>query len=297
LFVAALVASFVGCSFKGRAVNALVDVLGDAETVYLSDEDPELVAAALPFNLKTVETLLVSSPEHRELLLSAAKGFSLYAYGFVEPETRTIPYAEFERAEAVRVRAAAMYRRAYEYGLRGLEVSHPGLRDRLIVDPHVAAAELSDQELSLMVWTAAALGGAISASKDDPESTADTEVVGALLERALELDEDFDHGTIHEFLLAYEASRVGGSRDKAMQHYERALQLGVSKKPAIWLSWAETISVSEQNRDEFLDLVERALDFDVNEFPRNRLLNVLSQRRARWLRANVDEFFLTDHES
>ena len=60
------------CSLKKTAVNAVADVLAESEGVYLSDEDPELIEAALPFNIKTIETLLVTSPEHRGLLLSAA---------------------------------------------------------------------------------------------------------------------------------------------------------------------------------------------------------------------------------
>ena len=55
-----------------------------------------------------------------------------------------------------------------------------------------------------------------------------------------DLDADFEEGTIHEFLMAYEAGRVGGSIEQARHHYERALELGPSKHPSIWLGWAES---------------------------------------------------------
>jgi predicted anti-sigma-YlaC factor YlaD len=290
LFLAASL--LAGCSLKKRAVNTLADVLSEADRVYLSDDDPELVADALPFNLKTVETLLESYPEHPDLLLMATKSFILYAYGFVEPGVREIPYEDFERAEAIRHRAARLYRRAYRFGLRGLELDHPGLGERLVVEPQATVRELELADVPFAVWTAAALGGAITNAKDDPESTADIAVVGALLNRALELDEDYDEGTIHELLTSYEASRVGGSIELAREHYERALELGPGKHPSIWLSWAETVSVSQQNRVEFLDLVDRTIAFDVERYPDKRLLNVLAQRRARWLRERVDELFL-----
>ncbi|MFQ5929427.1 MAG: hypothetical protein ACE5MK_06995, partial [Acidobacteriota bacterium] len=48
-----LVLFAASCSLKKRAVNTLAEVLGETESVYLSDEDPELIAAAFPFNLKT----------------------------------------------------------------------------------------------------------------------------------------------------------------------------------------------------------------------------------------------------
>jgi predicted anti-sigma-YlaC factor YlaD len=284
--------SLAACSLKSRAVDTLADVLGQAEGVYLSDEDPELIAAALPFNLKTMETLLETNPTHRSLLLTATKSFILYAYSFVEPEARALEYTEFDEAEAVRFRASRLYRRAYRYGMRGLSIDHPGIGQRLSATPDESAAELTLDDVPLTVWTAAALGGAIGMAKDDPESTADIAVVGAMLERALALNEGYESGTIHEFLFAYEAGRIGGSLDKARRHYDRALVLGPGKQPSIWLSWAETVSVSEQNRGEFLELVEQALGFDLDLYPDNRLLNILAQRRARWLKDSVDDLFL-----
>ena len=280
------------CSLKARAVDTLAEVLGEAESVYLSDEDPELVAAALPFNLKTMETLLASNPEHIGLLLTATKSFILYAYSFVELEGRSYEYTEFDRAEAVRHRATRLYRRAYDYGIRGLSLDHPGIEDRLRKDPDRTVAELELDDVPLTVWTAAALGGAISTSKDDPESTADIAVVGSLLHRALALEPDYDHGTIHEFLFVYETGRVGGSIETARKHYDRALALGPAKWPSLWLSWAENVSVTEQNRAEFMELTDKVLAFDVERYPENRLLNVLAKRRASWLKQNVDEFFL-----
>jgi predicted anti-sigma-YlaC factor YlaD len=280
------------CSLKKTAVNTMADVFGEGEQVYLSDEDPELVAAALPFNMKTVETLLASSPEHRGLLTSAAALFSLYANGFVEPEADQIEDDDYDRAEGIRRRAARLYLRGYTYGLRGLEVAHPGFRTLLPREPEQAARELGLDDVPLAVWTAAALGAAISASKDDPEATADIGVVGALLQRALELDEDYDEGAIHGFLLSYEAGRVGGSPDKMRRHYDRAIELSGGNRLSVYLSWAEGVSVREQNRQEFLELLHKVLSYDVDSHPPNRLLNILAQRRARWLQDRIDKLFL-----
>lgn len=292
LIVMFVLSTLISCSLKKTAVNTMADVFGEGEKVYLSDEDPELIGAALPFNLKTLETLLASNPNHKGLLLSAAASFSLYAYGFVEPEAERIQDEDFDRAEELRQRAARLYLRAYHYGLRGLEVTHPGISERLPREPELGAEPLEADDVPLAVWTAAALGGAISSSKDDPETTADIAVVGALLHRALELDEDYDDGAIHGFLLTYEAGRVGGSREKMRRHYERALELSRGRRLSIYLSWAEGVSVNEQNRTEFTELLDKVLSFDVDSYPSGRLLNILAQRRARWLQQRMDELFL-----
>jgi hypothetical protein len=71
----------LGCSVKKIAVNKLGDALaGSSGTTFSSDNDPELIAAAAPFSLKLMESLLAESPQHRGLLLATSSGFTQYAY-------------------------------------------------------------------------------------------------------------------------------------------------------------------------------------------------------------------------
>ncbi len=292
LSLALLVFVSTSCSLKATAVNTLADVLAESGVVYLSDEDPELVAEALPFNLKTIETLLASSPDHRGLLLSATTGFTFYAYGFVEPEADRIEDEDFELAEVIRGRAARLYWRAYRYGIRGLELNHPGLGNTLSIEPESTVAPLEPEDVPLALGTAAALGGAIGVSKDDPEATADIAVVGALLERCLDLDPNYGEGILYELLVIYESQRFGGSPETAREYYHRALELSRETRASTWLLWAENFSVPDQNVVEFKELLNKILAFDVDKYPEDRLLNILAQRRARWLMGRVDELFL-----
>ena len=68
-----------GCSIKKFAINKIGDTLVSGNSVYESNEELELVAGALPFGLKLVESLLAESPHHRGLLLTACQGFVLYS--------------------------------------------------------------------------------------------------------------------------------------------------------------------------------------------------------------------------
>ncbi|MGQ0695560.1 MAG: TRAP transporter TatT component family protein, partial [Nitrospiraceae bacterium] len=65
-----------GCSVKRLAADLVGDALAGDSDVFSSDDDPELVREAIPFGLKTYESLLAISPGHQGLLLSAAKGFT-----------------------------------------------------------------------------------------------------------------------------------------------------------------------------------------------------------------------------
>ena len=123
--VALLALLLPGCSIKKLAVNSLGNALAQGSSTYAEDDDPELVKGAIPFGLKTVESLLAESPRHRGLLYAAASGFTQYAYAFVQQEADLIEERDLARATTLRGRARRLYRRALEYGFRGLEVDFP----------------------------------------------------------------------------------------------------------------------------------------------------------------------------
>ncbi len=133
LVLALLATALAGCSVKRTAVDIIGDALSGGAGVYASDDDPELIREAIPFALKTYESLLEVSPEHRGLLLATAKGFTGYAYLLHEQADR-IEALDRARARALRARARKLYLRGRDYGLRGLTVAHAGLIDELYRD-------------------------------------------------------------------------------------------------------------------------------------------------------------------
>jgi predicted anti-sigma-YlaC factor YlaD len=283
------------CSIKRMAVNKIGDSLAESGTTFASDDDPELIAAAVPFSLKLMESLLEASPNHRGLLFATASGFTQYAYAFVEQDADRIEDENFAQAQAGRARAKRLYLRARDYGLRGLEVSHRGFGAALRADPRAAVRVTKKEDVALLYWTAAAWGAAVSLSKDDPHLVADQPIFEALIDRALELDEAFDHGAIHGFLISYEPARQGGAGDpyeRARKHFDRAVALTDGQSASPFVSYAEAVSVMAQNREEFDSLLNRALAIDADAKPDWRLANLIMQRRARWLLSREDDLFL-----
>ena len=292
---ASLLAS--GCSVRRVAVQSLANALAAGGDTYATDDDPELVAAAIPFGLKTMEALLAEAPEHDGLLLAASSGFTQYAFAFVQGEADLVEEKDLARATALRARARKLYARALRYGLRGLEARHPGfeagLRDENRRPATLAATTKAD--VPLLYWTGAAWGAAISLSKENAELTADQGLAEALERRALALDETFGRGAIHDFFISFEGGRpaaAGGSVGRARAHLERAVALSEGKRAAPYVSFAESVSVGAQNRAEFEELLKKALAVDPDAVPELRLANTVSQRRAAWLLARVDELFL-----
>ncbi len=289
-----------GCSLKRYAINKVGDALSSGPSIYESDEDIELVGSALPFGLKFIETLLAESPKHRGLLLTASRGFVLYSFAYVDWEAEVAEDEDVDRARALRVRARRLYLRAFRYGLRGLELSYPELGARLASDPTAAVGVVDNkkrkrQDVPLLYWTAASLGLAISVSRNDAAMLARLPEVEALLDRAMELDEGWDDGALHEFAIQLESTKPGAPDYDAMRrHYDRALQLSGGKSASLHLGYAEAVSVAKQNRAEFTSLVNKALAVDPEEFPERRLVNLLAHRRARRLLDRIDDLILED---
>ena len=284
-----------GCSVRRYAINKLGDALADTGTTFASDDDPELIRGALPFSLKLVESLLAESPRHQGLLLAAASGFTQYSYAFLQQEADEMEARDLQEAERLRTRARRLYVRARNYGVRGLEIRHRDFGGSLRQNPKQAVQQASLAEVPLLYWTAASWGAAIAVSKDDPELIADLPVVEALIDRALELNETYDSGAIHGFLITYETGRPGGKGDpseRSRRHFDRALALSSGQLASPFVALAEAVSITKQDRKEFESLLGRALAIQVDQKPEWRLANMVMQRRARWLLSRTDELFL-----
>jgi predicted anti-sigma-YlaC factor YlaD len=284
-----------GCSIKRMAVDKVGDALAGGGTTFASDDDPELVKAAVPFSLKLMESLLAENPRHEKLLLAACSGFTQYAYAFVQEEADEAEDKDFTAAEEMRGRARRLYLRARNYGLRGLEVRHQGLEKALRANPKSAVTVATVKDVPLLYWTALSWAAAVSLSKDNPDLIAEMPCVEAMMDRALALNEAFDYGAIHTYFITYEMSRSGGTGDPAArsrQHFERALALSSGQQAGPMLSFAEAVCVQKQDLKEFESLLKQALAINPDAKPESRLANLVMQRRAKWLLSRTDQLFL-----
>jgi predicted anti-sigma-YlaC factor YlaD len=290
-----IVALLPGCSVRSIAVNKIGDAIAETGANFASDDDPELVGDAVPFGLKTMEGLLQSAPRHKGLLLAASSGFVQYAYGWVQLEGDMVEAKDLARATELRERARKLYLRARDYGLRGLEVDFPGLRDALGCDPKAALARTKKAHVPFLYWTAMGWAGAMSLKVNDSDVSADQPIVEALARRALELDPCWGLGSVHEFLISWEAGRssIGGSVDRARDHFEKDLACAQGRRAFPYLTFGESVSVAKQDKAQFKEMMEKALAIDVSRAGDDqRLANLLAQKRARWQLGRLEELFI-----
>jgi hypothetical protein len=196
----------------------------------------------------------------------------------------------------MRGRATKLYLRAQGYGLDGLRIARGITVEQLRGASRDAALRtLQKEDVDLAYWTLVPWAAAVAINKTDMNLIGDLGAIAALLDRAFQLDETYGKGALHEFSLAFDPARPGGTtRAKQAAHFARAVELSGGKRLSVFVSWAENVLAQNQEKEAFRQELERVLAFDVDQpAARNeRLSNVLSQRRARWLLSRVSDLFL-----
>jgi predicted anti-sigma-YlaC factor YlaD len=285
--------TLAGCSIKTFAVNKIGDTLSaPGPSVYTTDDDPELIRAALPFSLKTLESLLQASPNHKGMLLTACSGFTSYANAFVQLDAEAIESTDYAESERLKARARRLYLRGRDYCMRRVELRRPGLRAALSADPATALGNVK-YDVEELYWLGASWGSAIAVGVDQPDLVADFPVVRTLMERALQIDEDYADGAIHEVFITLDgmSPSMGGDAARARKHFERAVELSKGKSASAYVAMAASVAQPAQNKDEFATLIEQALAVNPDDVPAIRLATIIAQQRARILQSRVDELF------
>ncbi|OAI57199.1 hypothetical protein AYO49_02565 [Verrucomicrobiaceae bacterium SCGC AG-212-N21] len=279
-------------SLRKTVINQAGDALSGSGTTFSSDDDPEFVAAAIPFSLKMMEALLSETPKHEGLLFATTSYFTQYGYAFIMQQAAELEEKDLTAANHQRDRASRMFKRAWGYGMRGFEVKHPGFEKELRANPKVALKKLKKSDVPLLYWTAVA--GGLRIRPDKPDTVADQPMVEAMIDRALELDESYEKGAIHAFLIKYEMNRQGvkDPAARSRKHFKRAVELSGGIDAGPYVSLAESVAIPQQNGKEFEELLNKAIAIDVDKHPGIRLSNMVMQRRAKWLLARKDDLIL-----
>ncbi|MFI5368419.1 MAG: TRAP transporter TatT component family protein [Spirochaetia bacterium] len=286
------------CSINQLAVRAVAGFLsGTGEsTTFSGDDDPELVRDALPFAMKTYEALLEADPKNAPLALATGRSFVSYSFAFVQAPSDQMPAERVDAQRAMRLRAKKLDLRAREYVLRGLELRRPGFRAALEKSGPAAALRLTRREdVDYLYWAGAAWMAAFSADPFDFAQIVTLPRAVALLQQVEDWDDAYGAGAVHEIFISYYGSApadLGGSEQKARGHFARALELSRGLRAGPYIALAASVSVKNQNVEEYRDLLGKALAVDVNADLPDRLVNIINQRRARWMLDHIDDYFI-----
>ncbi|MCG8454415.1 MAG: TRAP transporter TatT component family protein [Spirochaetales bacterium] len=320
--LATLLVSLSSCqSIQQAAVRSVADMLSSpsGSSAFTSDDDPLLVAESLPLALKLHEILLGQDPENHQLMAATGRNFAMYAGAFVLMPTDMLEDEAWEEAEEGRMRAKRLLRRGRNYLLDALDYRHPGFLQALESGAYdEAALFLEAEDANDVYWAGLSWLGMASTDPFDIELATSLDQAALLLYRALELDESISG--IHEMMIQLQVSlpasivaqmrerspEIAGFMDeyyaqngvsdhpqeRAVHHYEKAVELSNDSSPSPHITMATAISVKKQDLEGFRSYLDRALSIDPEEHVDDRLLIIIYQDRARWLLEHVEDFFL-----
>jgi len=291
--LAAVLVGSGGCGLvKPMLLKSVAKTLSEPGGVVTSHNDPETVRGAMDFALITNESLLASIPTYEPLLTATCSQYTQYAFGFIQPDAEALQFDNYEKSQEISDRAFRLAVRGRDYCWRALEVKFRGITARLKDDPVVALRGARREHVPLLYWSAASLGAAISlGGVDHPELTIDWPIVRALAERALELDDMWNRGALHELMITVESqgAGLGGSEERARKQFARAVEIQQGLSPGPYVALAMGISKGKMDRDEFETLLNQAVAIDPEKDPANRLPTLLTLKRARVLLAHIDD--------
>ena len=312
-------------SVEKLAVTKLSDMLSSdsGAGAFTRDDDPQLVADALPFTLKMYELLMDMNPGDSALRLAAGKAFIMYANGFIQTPSTMLSDDDFEIQQEMVDRAGKMYLRGMNYTLDSLFLD---IKDGEVLLEHNLNGFLDKcgkKQVPSLYWAAAGSLGAFSCDPFDMEMGQNLFKPLAFLYRALELDEEYAEGSIHDLLMTLWSSlprsiidnafietadstgafasryydKYNISKDaegRSRFHFERAIALSDGKNPGTYVSMALSYPVMNQNYEEFESLLLKALEQDPYEDPDTQLMVIIYQKRAAWLLDHREDYFLMD---
>lgn len=270
------------CSMGQMVARSSLPILESGNIAMNRETDLDLARAAIPANLKLIEGLIQELPGNAELRLQAAQGFYGYAYGFVEDEDSR--------------RASGLYRRGWEHARQALLAS--GFQGNIAVlstdELKRQLAELDRRAVPALFWSASCWAKWIDMNRHDPARIADMGKAAALMERVIELDENYYHGGAHLFFGVYYGARppmLGGDFERSAKHFEKARTITHGKLLLVDMLQAEYLARQRLDRKQFHERLTAVVSAPPDIYPEMALVNAIAQQKAGKLLAKEGEWF------
>jgi hypothetical protein len=237
--------------------------------------DINLVCEGIPAYLLMIDSMLVSSPKNKYLLLSGAQSYSAYAMALEE-----CGGVGDKRIEPITDKAKLYGRRLLRHYLPSTTEG----QDYQALDQELAKLDRSD--VPDVFWGTFGWLTWVKDQKGSPESIADIVLIEKIMARLLQLDESYQGGSIHLFFGAYYAAKptmFGGRPDLSKIHFEKALQLSKRKFLMIQTTYAETLAKATLDQKLYDQLLKEVIAFPLDSAPEFGLSNQIAKHRAKRL--------------
>ena len=264
-------------------------------TAYILDKQPKVGSSIYSKKIKSIQNKIqISNSSDIDLLQRGAQELTMYSYGFLIEESDRIILDNYSKGKKIENEAHDYFSEAVKYGDLALSKKYENYLNWLTGSSSILAnSELLD--LNLLYWTAAAYGGAISSSSADPAWVIKLPRVGKLLNQIVHIDSSWNGGAAIVALISFTMNNpkinFNERIKKSKKLFSYALKVSGGNDLGPYVTYAESVSMANQNREEFIHLLRSALKIDIKANKDLVLTNIISKNRAKWLLENIDEFF------
>jgi hypothetical protein len=292
---ATTLAAVVALSSAGCIKQTLIDgqIEGTRQGANAADTiaDYELAKGATEAGLLQFEGMHVLSPKNEDALFLLVKGWTGYAFGFIDDEReRADDAGDDELEEYQQARANMAYERAIFYGQELLGHHQDGFDTAKKSDATLKTwlqqfDDASDAET--LFWIGYSYMGRADLMKtsDLPagiEAVGDLYIGVAMMERAVALDPSYNHFSGMIALAAYHARPMVDPNELEQSHqtFEAALQRTERKNLMVQLNYARTYVCVKGDKTHYETLLNEVLAAPDPD-PQQRLTNAIAKRRAK----------------
>lgn len=267
------------CSVNRIVVNSMANFIDDGTIVLYREADLGIAEHFLANNLKTIEVLLQKDPNNQKLNIIAAQGFGAYAMAFVEDQNPA--------------RASRLYLRGVDYGIRALPKKKKFTKTTIPKELEAILQTYTKEDVPALFWTGYNWGLYTLQNLDVTQNLINLAKIELIMRRCLELDESYYFYSVDLFYGAYYAGRpriLGGNPEKGKEFFLNNIKHNDGNLIGK-LFYAQYYAIQTYNEELFDELIDEILAFDLEQNPDFRLLNTISQKKARILKNKKEKIF------
>lgn len=282
LLLSVLLGLLNACSMGRIVVRASMPMIEGGIVAMNRETDLKLAKAAIPANMGMLEGMLVNDPQNPLLNEYAAQAYYGYTYAFVEDHDRR--------------RASKLYYRGFIHGKAALaehDLNEVQLEGRLNVLQAVLK-QLDRDAVPALFWTASNWAKWIDMNRDSVRALAQMPRVVLLMQRVLELDENYYFSGAHLFFGVYYGSRspmMGGNFALSEKHFNRARKDTHNKILLPDLLEAQYLDRQRFDRAAFHQRLQHIIDAPADLYPAQAFINTIAKQKAVELLKREDEWF------
>lgn len=262
-------------------------------SVLALDFSPIFSKKVFKSNLNKKEKRAEKNYGNSTIQFEASKELTIFLYGFIMDEAIKAKNEDYSLSRSIYSAAHIDFIRSIEYINRSLVLDYPNY-NRWLNEKNSINIKFKKESAEKLYWAAAAYAGAIQSSNGSPEWVVQLPKIGKLLETGMLLDPEWNFGSFYTAMISYTLIRHDARDNKmdiAKSFFQKAVIASKGQDLSPYISYAQNIAITEQDKNEFTNMLYKALNIDIYANPEVTLSNYINRKKANWLLDNIEEYF------